>query len=235
MARRWLDPETAADLGRLDPEAIARVRAEAWPEATNADELHDALVWLGFLTEAEVAARSRLERLAGRACRRRSARRALQLPAATLWIAAERLPQFHALWPERRARAADRRARRATPSATGRARRRWSRSCAAGWRAWAGHGSARSPRRSGCRASADRGRAGGARGRRLRDARPLHAGRAEEEWCERRLLARIHRYTIKRLRARSSRSPRATSCASCSTGSTSRRTRAWRGPMRSTR
>ena len=32
MSRRWLAPEDAADLGRLDPEAIARVREEAWPE-----------------------------------------------------------------------------------------------------------------------------------------------------------------------------------------------------------
>ena len=40
------------------------------------------------------------------------------------------------------------------------------------------------------------------RGGRLRDARPLHAGRrTADEWCERRLLARIHRYTVKRLRA----------------------------------
>ena len=30
--RRWLDPETAADMGKLDPAAIATVRAEAWPE-----------------------------------------------------------------------------------------------------------------------------------------------------------------------------------------------------------
>src|SRR5205814_10210386 len=56
MARRWLAPEAAADIGRLDPEAIARVRAEAWPEAANADELHDALVWLGFLSTAEADA-----------------------------------------------------------------------------------------------------------------------------------------------------------------------------------
>ena len=48
MARRWMSPQQASDLGRLDPEAIARVRSEAWPEAENADELHDALVWLGF-------------------------------------------------------------------------------------------------------------------------------------------------------------------------------------------
>src|SRR5262245_42432862 len=53
MSRRWLDPATASDIGRLDAEAIARVRTEAWPEATNADELHDALLWLGFVTEAE--------------------------------------------------------------------------------------------------------------------------------------------------------------------------------------
>ena len=31
MARRWLDPETASDLGKLDIAAIERVREEAWP------------------------------------------------------------------------------------------------------------------------------------------------------------------------------------------------------------
>ena len=54
MARRWLDPESAADIGKLDPDAIQRVRDEAWPDATSADELHDALSWLTFLTDAEV-------------------------------------------------------------------------------------------------------------------------------------------------------------------------------------
>src|SRR6204780_5266850 len=33
MSRRWIDPKSAADLGKLDPEAIARVRAEGGPEA----------------------------------------------------------------------------------------------------------------------------------------------------------------------------------------------------------
>src|ERR1700752_1100064 len=47
MARRGLDPGAAGGIGRLDPEAIERVRTEAWPEATNRDELHDALVWFG--------------------------------------------------------------------------------------------------------------------------------------------------------------------------------------------
>ena len=58
--RRWLDPASAADLGRLDPDAIARVREEAWPDTDTADALHDALVVLGFLTEREMRAVLRL-------------------------------------------------------------------------------------------------------------------------------------------------------------------------------
>jgi ATP-dependent helicase Lhr and Lhr-like helicase len=54
MSRRWLDPQTASDIGKLDAEAIQRVRDEAWPDAANADELHDAMLWLTFLTDEEV-------------------------------------------------------------------------------------------------------------------------------------------------------------------------------------
>ena len=36
MGRRWLDEESAAGLGRLDPAAIDRVRAEAWPDVRKA-------------------------------------------------------------------------------------------------------------------------------------------------------------------------------------------------------
>src|SRR6185312_4753855 len=54
MSRRWLDPQSASDIGKLDADAIQRVRAEAWPDATNADELHDALSWLTYLTDTEV-------------------------------------------------------------------------------------------------------------------------------------------------------------------------------------
>ena len=56
MARRWRDPQSASDLGRLDPEAIAKVQEEAWPDPVNAEELHDALLWLGCLTESEARA-----------------------------------------------------------------------------------------------------------------------------------------------------------------------------------
>src|SRR5258708_29299762 len=55
MNRRFLDAESAADLGRLDQAAIDRVREEAWPQAESADELHDALMQLGFMTVAEGA------------------------------------------------------------------------------------------------------------------------------------------------------------------------------------
>ena len=53
MSRRWMDPDSAADIGKLDPEAIARVKSEAWPDGPTPDELHDALSWLTYLTEEE--------------------------------------------------------------------------------------------------------------------------------------------------------------------------------------
>jgi len=53
MNRRFLDAESAADLGKLDQAAIDRVREEARPQAESADELHDALMQLGFMTVAE--------------------------------------------------------------------------------------------------------------------------------------------------------------------------------------
>jgi ATP-dependent Lhr-like helicase len=84
--QRLLEPKDAADLGRLDPEAIARVRAEAWPEIGSHDELHDALVVHGFLTAPEVESWKRLlERL-------REERRVVYHDG--LWVAAERSAEF---------------------------------------------------------------------------------------------------------------------------------------------
>jgi ATP-dependent Lhr-like helicase len=54
VSRRWIDPESAADIGRLDPDAISKVRQEAWPEMGTTDECHDALLQLYELDEAEV-------------------------------------------------------------------------------------------------------------------------------------------------------------------------------------
>ncbi len=35
MSRRWLDPASADEIGRLDEAAVARVREEAWPDAAS--------------------------------------------------------------------------------------------------------------------------------------------------------------------------------------------------------
>jgi ATP-dependent Lhr-like helicase len=53
QTRRAFEPTSAGDLGALDPAAIGRVRDEAWPDVRDADELHDALLTSGFLTETE--------------------------------------------------------------------------------------------------------------------------------------------------------------------------------------
>jgi ATP-dependent Lhr-like helicase len=53
MARRTLDPKTADTLGALDVEAVARVREEAWPLPESAEEVHESLLWMGYVTEGE--------------------------------------------------------------------------------------------------------------------------------------------------------------------------------------
>ncbi|MFL5087157.1 MAG: DEAD/DEAH box helicase [Xanthobacteraceae bacterium] len=198
MSRRWLAPEAASDLGRLDMEAIARVRAEAWPEATNADELHDALVWLGFLTTREVDAQPNWSHwLAELARERRVAR--LVANGTTVWITAERLPQLQALWPE---------ATLDPPIAVPAGHvRDWSRDDALveilrgrleGQGPVTQHALA-APLGLAVTDIATALAALEAEGFALR-GRFTPAAEADE-WCERRLLARIHRYTVKRLRA----------------------------------
>src|SRR5689334_5524982 len=93
--RRWLDPETAGDMGKLDQAAIDRVREEVWPEPRNADELHDALVELGFITAVEGADWQELftELKADR-------RAATLIRENSLWVAAERLPQIKSVFPD---------------------------------------------------------------------------------------------------------------------------------------
>jgi ATP-dependent Lhr-like helicase len=198
MARRWLAPEQASDLGRLDADAIERVRDEAWPDAANADELHDALVWLGFLTKGEVAAKAEWsEWLTSLAGQKRAA--AVDIGGSTLWIAAERLSLFRSLWPDVAT----------TPqiSAPSDYDKQWSsddalvevlRGRLEGLGPVGAEGLARP-----LGLDADRIAAGLAaletQGFALRGR--FTPGATADEWCERRLLARIHRYTIKRLRA----------------------------------
>jgi len=55
-ARHRMDPETADSLGALDPEAVAHVREQAWPEPENLEEVHEALLWMGYVTHGEALA-----------------------------------------------------------------------------------------------------------------------------------------------------------------------------------
>src|SRR6266566_2502695 len=199
MSRRWLSPEAASDLGRLDPEAIARVRGEAWPEAANADELHDALVWLGFLGMDEARAGPGWGDWLSELAR---AKRATQLhtPDATLWIAAERLPHFRALWPAAKLEPAIAASAGAVGADCSREEAlveilrgrleglgpvtREALTAALGL----------APNEIAAALAALEAEGFAMRGR----FTPAADG---EEWCERRLLARIHGYTVKRLRA----------------------------------
>jgi len=96
--RRWLDPETASDLGALDLSAIERVREEVWPQVDRADELHDALVELGFVTPRE--GREWEHHLSELSADRRAAIYHTGIGGPDLWVAAERLPQLNAIFPD---------------------------------------------------------------------------------------------------------------------------------------
>jgi ATP-dependent helicase Lhr and Lhr-like helicase len=183
MARRWLDPESAADIGRLDLQAVQRVRAQAWPDAGSADELHDALLWLAFLTSEEVAANAAwpalIEELA-------LARRVLTVAVgsgASVWVAAERRALFTALDEEATQQAALVEIVRGRLEGLGPVTAQ-AIAAALGVDV-AGIDLALLALQT--QGFAMRGR--------------FTPGAAADEWCERRLLARIHRYTVNRLRA----------------------------------
>jgi ATP-dependent helicase Lhr and Lhr-like helicase len=200
MSRRWLDPESAADLGKLDPDAIRRVREEAWPEAANADELHDALSWMTFLTSEEVKQqtpwRSLLDSLArsGRAT-------SLRTEGVRLWVATERLPLLTAVLPgavlEPPVQVPAALARPWEPEGAlievvrGRLEGLGPTTAAA-----IAGSLGLSPVKIEVALAALQ-RAGVA----MKGQFTVHADAVAGEWCERGLLARIHRYTLKRLRA----------------------------------
>ncbi|TKB78818.1 MAG: hypothetical protein E8D42_05165 [Nitrospira sp.] len=54
--RRTLPPDLLGQVGALDPAAIETVQRESWPVVRDADELHDALLTLVWVPEAEVSA-----------------------------------------------------------------------------------------------------------------------------------------------------------------------------------
>jgi ATP-dependent Lhr-like helicase len=97
LNRRWSDPQSTDDLGALDAEAIAGVCEEAWPAPNGLDEMHEALMSLACIAEAEVTPQwaEWLQALAdgGRANR-------LQIGTdQAVWVALERLNCLKAIYP----------------------------------------------------------------------------------------------------------------------------------------
>ncbi|HET9663995.1 MAG TPA: DEAD/DEAH box helicase, partial [Burkholderiales bacterium] len=187
--RRATEPRAAEDLGALDPAAIERVRVEAWPVANTADEMHDALLLAGCIRADEAPSEwaALLDQLiaAGRA-----------LDADGYWVALERFQELDAVIPQS-----------TEVDLPERLRKAWTREAAA-----------RELVRSRMEVS------GPVTARRLADTLQLPDTRlideallaleaegcvlrgrftsaSDTEWCDRRLLARIHRYTLNRLRA----------------------------------
>ena len=203
MSRRWLGPNQGGDLSALDPAAIDAVCDEAWPDPRDKEELHDALVLLGFMTSREVE-RTGLAPMLDELTR---ARRATLLvtsdsgdgaPASSIWVAAERLPEHRAVHA----------LARATPAieAPGRyAERTWTRDSAilAILRSrleGLGPVTAESLARSLGVDASDAHIALAALESEGFCFRGSFRGKAGDEYCERRLLARIHRRTLDRLR-----------------------------------
>ena len=205
MGRRWLDDASAADIGRLDTAAIERVREEAWPEAANPDELHDGLLGLGFITKEEIERRgSWRELLDALVAARRATCVSLVGPEAaaspqSMWVAAERLPQFHAVYPnallvpplEAPAEFANR------PWERDEALVEIVRSRLEGLGPVTTDAIARSMHVPASDVDA-------ALAKLVTEGVIMSGlftpGAAQTEWCDRALLARIHRYTVKRLR-----------------------------------
>jgi ATP-dependent Lhr-like helicase len=209
LSRRWLDPETASDLGTLDQSAIDRVRQESWPQVESADELHDALCQLGYLQESEgltatppwLTAAEGIEGWSKLFHQLTEDRRAAVMrprdAGPVFWVAAERLSQLRAVYPEAKLQPEIADPRGDSQVGTEEALVELLRgrleaigpvtvselANSAGLESYAVENALTSLETEGY---VMRGR--------------FTPGIDEQEWCVRRLLARIHRYTLNRLR-----------------------------------
>ncbi|MEX2281625.1 MAG: DEAD/DEAH box helicase, partial [Gemmatimonadota bacterium] len=116
QTRRATETRNADDLGALDQAAIDRVREEAWPMASTADELHDALLLAGFFRENEVADSGWFPLFdalvaSGRGCWLQGSRIAdrgsrggsgITDHGSRFMVPTERVHEFHALVPQER-------------------------------------------------------------------------------------------------------------------------------------
>jgi len=204
--RRASERNGSDALGILDAAAIDKVHKEAWPEATNADELHDALMLLAAMTEDEVQRSVRhegngtaVEQLLNELVASKRVAR-LRVGEKRFWTSAERLPMLQTIYPDA---GADSQVT-APESAQ---RQNWDRSAAIR-ELLRGRIEVSGPMSVGqlenilglARSEIETALLGlESEGFVLRGK--FHPNTTEQEWCDRRLLARIHRLTIDRLRA----------------------------------
>jgi ATP-dependent Lhr-like helicase len=204
--RRASERNGSDGLGVLDAAAIEKVQKEAWPEATNADELHDAFMLLAVMTEEEVAVSTLHDGNDGSAehllkelvASDRATK--IRFGEKTFWAAAERLPMLQEIYPSARVEP------ELIVSDSVR-RKTWERENAVR-EVVRGRMEVCGPITVGelsdvlvlPRSDIDAALlALEAEGFVLRGKFRPHA--TDQEWCDRRLLARIHRLTIDRLRA----------------------------------
>ncbi len=211
--RRVLPETVLSEVGRLDPAAIAQAREDAWLDVRDAEELHDALLTLIAIPEFDeqnAAATSKPRPLramledSARECRgffeklasERRATRAF-VDGATFWVAAERARSFAQIFPSVRFEQPLPGIETGKPSADDAIL-----ALVTGWMLHAGPTTARELSEVLHLPTAGIDRALlrlEASGTILRGRFTESAGE-ETEWCERRLLARIHRLTIGALR-----------------------------------
>ena len=197
--RRAGDSAGGDGLGILDAAAIERVGAEAWPEARDADELHEALLLLGVMTEEETLKCSAAAP-ALRAALAEEQRAGRLSGGGGFWVAAERLSMVQAVHPNARTEPV-------LNPPEGQPKRTWERSeaireLARGRMEVTGPVTVAALATTLLLSGAEIEAALLAletEGFVLRGK--FHPGARELEWCDRRLLARIHRLTLNRLRA----------------------------------
>jgi ATP-dependent Lhr-like helicase len=112
QSRRWTDADSADDLGRLDEDAIASVREEAWPQVRSADEMHEALVILGGITQHEAdanegwndwlkaLAKNHRATLLTPSSLGEGEGEGAHSPQSAIWTTAEKLPQWQSIHPD---------------------------------------------------------------------------------------------------------------------------------------
>jgi ATP-dependent Lhr-like helicase len=198
LNRRWTDPESSDDLGALDAAATEAVGEEAWPQARNADELHEALTGLGCIAEGEVQADPQWPAWLSELARGGRATRMQVAQNRAFWLPVERLSLLQSIYPNARCEPVlaplpgfeqelgedDALVELIRARLTGFGPLPVS--LIARPLALPASAVALALTRLEAEGYVLRGR--------------FTPGAAEEEWCERHLLARIHRYTVKRLR-----------------------------------